>query len=52
MQAIVHARDIQDRDGGAVVITATVLGAFPFLTGFVPTGTTAARALFDKFWRG
>jgi hypothetical protein len=47
-----HARDIQDRDGGAALMTATLLGAFPFLTGFVPTAATAARAHSDKFWRG
>ena len=31
MHAIVHAADIQDRDGGAALV-ATLLGAFPFLT--------------------
>jgi len=31
MQAVVHAADIQDRDGGAVLM-ATLFGAFPFLT--------------------
>jgi len=36
MHAIVHAADIQDRDGGAALMAATVFGAFPFLTGFVP----------------
>jgi transposase len=30
MHAIVHAADIQDRDGGALVI-ATMFGMFPFL---------------------
>ena len=30
MHAIVHAADIQDRDGGALVM-ATLFGAFPFL---------------------
>ena len=30
MRAIVHAADIQDRDGGALVI-ATMFGMFPFL---------------------
>jgi transposase len=33
-------------------MTATVLGAFPFLTGFVPTAATAACAPSDKFCRG
>ena len=31
MHAIVHAADIQDRDGGAMLM-ATLFGAFPFLT--------------------
>ncbi len=31
MHAIVHAADVQDRDGGALLM-ATVFGAFPFLT--------------------
>jgi len=31
MHAIVHAADIQDRDGGALLM-ATLFGAFPFLT--------------------
>src|SRR5208282_6295650 len=31
MHAIVHAADIQDRDGGAALM-ATLFGAFPFLT--------------------
>ena len=30
MQAIVHAADIQDRDGGAMVM-ATLFGLYPFL---------------------
>ena len=30
MHAIVHAADIQDRDGGALVM-ATLFGMFPFL---------------------
>ena len=30
MHAIVHAADIQDRDGGALLM-ATLFGAFPFL---------------------
>lgn len=30
MQAIVHAADIQDRDGG-VVLMASLFGLFPFL---------------------
>jgi transposase len=31
MHAIVHAADVQDRDGGALLM-ATLFGAFPFLT--------------------
>jgi hypothetical protein len=30
MQAIVHAADIQDRDGGATLM-ATLFGLYPFL---------------------
>ena len=30
MQAIVHAADIQDRDGG-VLLMATLFGLYPFL---------------------
>jgi hypothetical protein len=30
MQAIVHAADIQDRDGGAMLM-ATLFGLYPFL---------------------
>jgi hypothetical protein len=40
MQAIVHAADIQDRDGGAVLM-ATLFGAFPFLTRLVRPGSPA-----------
>jgi transposase len=37
MHAIVHAADIQDRDGGAALV-ATLLGAFPFLTKLFADG--------------
>ena len=37
MRAIVHAADIQDRDGGALLM-ATVFGAFPFLTRLFADG--------------
>ena len=37
MQAIVHAADIQDRDGGVMLI-ATLFGAFPFLTRLFADG--------------
>jgi hypothetical protein len=30
MHAVVHAADVQDRDGGALAM-ATLFGAFPFL---------------------
>jgi putative transposase len=37
IHAIVHAADIQDRDGGAVLI-ATLFSAFPFLTRLFAAG--------------
>jgi transposase len=37
MHAIVHAADIQDRDGGAMLM-ATLFGAFPFLTRLFADG--------------
>jgi transposase len=37
MHAIVHAADIQDRDGGATLM-ATLFGAFPFLTRLFADG--------------
>jgi len=37
MHAIVHAADIQDRDGGVMLI-ATLFGAFPFLTRLFADG--------------
>ena len=37
MHAIVHAADIQDRDGGAALM-ATLFGAFPFLTRLFADG--------------
>src|ERR1700741_3250311 len=37
MQAMVHAADIQDRDGGAALM-ATLFGAFPFLTRLFADG--------------
>ena len=37
MHAIVHAADIQDRDGGAVLM-ATLFGAFPLLTRLFADG--------------
>ena len=38
MHAIVHAADIQDRDGG-VMLMATLFGAFPFLTRLFADGS-------------
>ena len=37
MHAIVHAANIQDRDGGAALM-ATLFGAFPFLTRLFANG--------------
>ena len=37
MHAIVHAADVQDRDGGALLM-ATLLGAFPFLSRLFADG--------------
>ena len=37
MQAIIHAADVQDRDGGALLM-ATLFGAFPFLTRLFADG--------------
>jgi len=37
MQAIIHAADVQDRDGGALLM-ATLFGAFPFLTRLLADG--------------
>ena len=37
MHAIVHAADVQDRDGAALLM-ATLFGAFPFLTRLFPDG--------------
>jgi len=37
MHALVHAADVQDRDGGALLM-ATLFGAFPFLTRLFADG--------------
>src|SRR5271165_5861069 len=42
MHAIVHAADIQDRDGGAALM-ATLFGAFPFLTKLFADGGYRGR---------
>ena len=43
LHAIVHAADIQDRDGG-VLLLATLFGLFPFLKKLFPTAPTKARS--------
>ncbi len=47
MNAIVHAADIQDRDGG-VLLMATLFGMYPFL----PKLYADARYRGPKFQRG
>ncbi len=42
MHAIVHAADVQDRDGGALLM-ATLFGAFPFLTRLFTNGGYQGR---------
>ncbi len=42
MHAIVHAADIQDRDGGALLM-ATLFGAFPFLVKLYADGGYQGR---------
>jgi len=42
MHAIVHPADIQDRDGGALVL-ATLFGLFPFLRKLFADGGYQAR---------
>ena len=37
MHAIVHAADVQDRDGGALLM-ASLFGAFPFLVTLYADG--------------
>jgi hypothetical protein len=39
MEALVHAADIQDRDGG-VLLMATLFGMYPFLLKLMPTRAT------------
>ena len=43
MHAIVHAADVQDRDGGALLM-ASLFGAFPFLISSMPTAATRDRS--------
>ena len=42
MHAIVHSADIQDRDGGALLM-ASLLGAFPFRSSSTPTAAIRGR---------
>ena len=42
MHAVVHAADIQDRDGG-VLVMATLFGAFPFLLKLYADGGYQGR---------
>ncbi len=42
MHAIVHGADIQDRDGGALLM-ATLFGAFPFLVKLYADGGYQGR---------
>ena len=53
MHAIVHAADIQDRDGAAALM-ATLFGAFPFLTRLFADGGIEGRNFrppSDELWR-
>jgi hypothetical protein len=43
MHALVHAADVQDRDGGALVM-ATLFGAFPFLLKLTPTAAIRGQS--------
>ena len=43
MHAIVHGADIQDRDGGALLM-ATLFGAFPFLLSSTRMAATKGRS--------
>ena len=43
MHAIVHSADIQDRDGGALLM-ASLFSAFPFLIKLLPTAATRDRS--------
>ena len=53
MHAIVHAADVQDRDGGALLM-ASLFGAFPFLIKLYADGGSrgrSSRARSNGFWR-
>ena len=49
MHAIVHAADIQDRDGGAFVM-ATMFGMYPFLMKLYADAAIKARC-FAAPWQ-
>jgi transposase len=46
MHALVHAADVQDRDGGALVM-ATLFGAFPFLLKLYADGGYQGKEFRD-----
>ena len=43
MQAVIHAADLQDRDGG-VLLMASLFGMFPFLSSSTPTAVIKGRS--------
>jgi transposase len=49
MQAIVHAADIQDRDGG-VLLLASMFGLYPFLANCLLTAVIGGRS-FARHWQ-
>ena len=49
MHAIVHAADIQDRDGG-VFVMATMFGMYPFLMNSTPMAAIKGRC-FAAPWQ-
>jgi hypothetical protein len=50
MNAIVHAADIQDRDGG-VLLMATLFGLYRFCSSSTPTPDTKGRSS-RRAWPG
>ena len=53
MHAIVHAADVQDRDGGALVM-ASLFGAFPFLVKLYADGGYQGpefQSAIKRIWR-
>lgn len=49
MHAIVHAADIQDRDGGALLM-ATLFGLYPFLLKLYADGGYQGAGFQDALW--